>query len=65
MIKNFENKYCKFDKTIIVVGNYDKNDNNMKRKDKCDICHCILRYGQLNITEKYITTEIKTLCDIS
>ena len=32
MIKNFENKYGKPNKTILVVGDYDKFDNNMKKK---------------------------------
>ena len=33
MIKNFENKYGKPNKTILVVGDYDKGDNNMKGKE--------------------------------
>ena len=32
MIKNFKNKYGKSNKIIFVVGDYDKSDNNMKRK---------------------------------
>ena len=31
MIKNFENKYGKVNKTILVIGNYDKGDNKNKR----------------------------------
>ena len=32
-IKNFKNKYGKPNKTILVVGDYDKCDNNMKAKE--------------------------------
>jgi hypothetical protein len=34
MIKNFESKYGKPNKTILVVGDYDNCDNNMKGKNQ-------------------------------
>ena len=32
MIKNFKNKYSKPTKIILVDGDYNKSDNNMKEK---------------------------------
>jgi hypothetical protein len=34
MITNFENKYSKPNKTILVVGDYNKGDNNIKGKNQ-------------------------------
>ena len=33
MIKNFDNKYGKPNKTILIIGDYDKGNNNMKGKN--------------------------------
>ena len=48
MIKNFENKYGNPNKTIMVVGDYDKGDNNMKGKEPT-ICKNLEEYLKMQV----------------
>ncbi len=49
---NYKNKYGKYNKTILVVGNYDKSGNNMKGKE-ITICKKFRRIF-INIGYKHI-----------
>jgi hypothetical protein len=57
MIKNFENKYGKPSKTILVIGDWDKGDYNMKGKEPI-----IFRKAKY---KKYLVNEFRTskLCN--
>ena len=59
MIKNFENKYGKPNKTILVVGDYDKGDNNMKRKEPT-ICK---RFRIIFRNADYKTSKLCNCCN--
>jgi hypothetical protein len=64
MIKNFENKYGKPNKTILVVGDYDKGDNNMKGKEPT-ICKKFRRIFRNAGYKTYLVNEFRTskLCN--
>lgn len=64
MIKNFENKYDKPNKTILVVGDYDKGDNNMKGKEPT-ICKKFRRIFSNAGYKTYLVNEFRTskLCN--
>ena len=64
MIKNFENKYGKPNKTILVVGDYDKDDNNMKGKEPT-ICKKFRRIFKNAGYKTYLVNEFITskLCN--
>ena len=64
MIKNFENKYGKPNKTILVVGDYDKGDNNMKGKEPT-ICKKFRRIFRNTGYKTYLVNEFRTskLCN--
>jgi transposase len=66
MIKNFENKYGKPNKTILVVGDYDKGDNNMKGKEPT-ICKKFRRIFRNAGYKTYLVNEFRTskLCNCS
>ena len=64
MIKNFENKYGKHDETILVVGDYDKGDNNMNGKEPT-ICKKFRRIFRNAGYKTYLVNEFRTskLCN--
>ena len=64
MIKNFENKYGKANKTILVIGDYDKGDNNMKGKEPT-ICKKFRRIFRNAGYKTYLVNEFRTskLCN--
>ncbi len=64
MIKNFVNKYGKPNKTILVVGDYDKGDNNMKGNEPT-ICKKFRRIFRNAGYKTYLVNEFRTskLCN--
>ena len=64
MIKNFENKYGKPNKTILVVGDYDKSNNNMKGKEPT-ICKKFRRIFRNAGYKTFLVNEFRTskLCN--
>jgi hypothetical protein len=64
MIKNFEKKYGKPNKTILVVGDYDKGDHNMKGKEPT-ICKKFRRIFRNAGYKTYLVNEFRTskLCN--
>jgi ribosomal protein L13 len=61
MIQNFQNKYGKPEETIFIIGDYDKGDYNMKRKEPV-ICKKFRRIfrnavqNMLNIIKSVLNT---------
>jgi hypothetical protein len=64
MIKNFEKKYGKPNKTIFVIGDYDKSDSNMKGKEPT-ICKKFRRIFRNAGYKTYLVNEFRTskLCN--
>ena len=60
MIKNFENKYGKPNKTILVVGDYDKSNNNMKGKEPT-ICKKFRRIFRNAGYKTFLVNEFRTI----
>jgi hypothetical protein len=56
MIKNFASKYGNPNKTILVLGDYDKCDNNMKGKEPT-ICKKIRRIFKNVEYKTYLVNE--------
>ena len=64
MVKNFSNKYGKPDKTIFVMGDYDKGDYHMKGKEPV-ICKKFRRIFRNAGYKTFLVNEFKTskLCN--
>ena len=64
MIKNFQNKYGKPDKTIFVIGDYDKGDYNMKGKEPI-ICKKFRKIFRNTGYKTFLINEFRTskLCN--
>ena len=64
MVKNFENKFGTPDKTIYVLGDYDKGDYNMKGKEPV-ICKKFRRIYRNAGYKTYLINEFRTskLCN--
>ena len=61
---SIENIYGKSNKTILVVGNYDKGNNNMKGKEPT-ICKKFRRIFRNTCYKTYLVNEFRTskLCN--
>jgi transposase len=59
MIKNFINKYGDKENVIIVIGDYDKGDSNMKGKEPA-ICKKLRRIFKNAGFEVYLINEFRT-----
>jgi len=64
MVKNFSNKYGKPDKTIFIMGDYDKGDYHMKGKEPV-ICKKFRRIFRNACYKTFLVNEFRTskLCN--
>jgi hypothetical protein len=64
MVKNFSNKYGKPDKSIFVMGNYDKGDYHMKGKEPV-ICNKFRKIFRNAGYKTFLVNEFRTskLCN--
>jgi hypothetical protein len=59
MIKNFSNKFGSPDKTLFIMGDYDKGDNNMKGVEPT-ICKKFRRIFKNAGYDTYLINEFRT-----